>query len=171
MKGVVVDDDPAASQRHHGGSDTTWSCEDRAVTRGDTVNSGRAGTRPWLHVLLAAGVGAVAAQLTHGGVVAVLLTGLPGVVVLAVVTALTGAALAFCAVLGTGRRKSAWLGTTTFLVVPAVLAVDAFLYLRAGPSSSPDGRLSASPLLWVTGAVLAAIPALLAHMTCTSRSA
>lgn len=137
------------------------------MPRGDTVNSGRAGTRPWLHVLLAAGVGAVAAHLTHGGAVAVLLTGLPGVVV----TALTGAALALCAVLGTGRRGSAWLGTTTLLVVPAVLAVDAFLYLRAGPSSSPNGGLSASPLLWVTGAVLAAIPALLAHTSRTSRSA
>lgn len=147
--------------------DAARSCEDRAVPRGDTVNSGRAGTRPWLHVLLAAGVGAVAAHLTHGGAVAVLLTGLPGVVV----TALTGAALALCAVLGTGRRGSAWLGTTTLLVVPAVLAVDAFLYLRAGPSSSPNGGLSASPLLWVTGAVLAAIPALLAHTSRTSRSA
>lgn len=141
------------------------------MTRGDTVNSGRAGTGPWLHGLLAAGVGAVAAHLTHGGAVAVLLTGLPGVVVLAVVTALTGAALAVCAVLGTGRRGSAWLGATTLLVVPAVLAVDAFLYLRAGPSAAPDGSLSASPLLWVTGAVLTALPALLAHTTRTSKSA
>lgn len=135
------------------------------------MNSGRAGTRPWLHVLLAAGVGAVAAHLTHGGAVAVLLTGLPGVMVLVVIMALTGAALALGAVLGTGRRKSAWLGTTTLLVVPAVLAVDAVLYLRAGLSTAPDGGLSASPLLWVTGAVLAALPALLAHMTRTSRSA
>ncbi|KTR11847.1 hypothetical protein [Curtobacterium luteum] len=98
-------------------------------------------------MLLAAGVGAVAAPLTHGGAVAVLLTGIPGVMVLVVIMALTGAALALCAVLGTGRRKSAWLGTTTLLVVPAVLAVDAVLYLRAGLSTAPDGGLSASPLL------------------------
>jgi hypothetical protein len=122
-------------------------------------------------VLLAAGVGAVAAHLTHRGAVAVLLTGLPGVMVLVVIAALTGAALALCAVLGTCRRRSAWLGTTTLLVVPAVLAVDAVLYVRAGPSTAPDGGLSASPLLWVTGAVLAAVPALLTHMTRASGSA
>lgn len=133
------------------------------MTRGDTDGSGHTGTGPWPHVLLAAGVGAVAAHFTHGGAVAVLLTGLPGLVVLVVVTVLTGVALAVCAVLGTGSRTSAWLGTTTLLVVPAVLVVDAVLFVRAGPSASPDGGLTVRPLLWVVGAVLAAVPALLVH--------
>ncbi len=106
----------------------------------------------------------MAAQFTHGGAVAVLLTGLPGLVVLVTVTIVTGGALALCAVLGTGSRRSAWLGTTALLVVPAVLVVDAFLVMRASSSGSPDGGLSASPLLWVIGAVVAAGPALLVHV-------
>ncbi|MGN8051456.1 hypothetical protein ACTJKO_17405 [Curtobacterium sp. 22159] len=140
------------------------------MTRGDTDGRGRTGTGPWPHALLAAGVGAVAAQFAHGGAVAVLLTGLPGLVVLVMVTVVTGAALAVCAVLGTGVRRSAWLGTTALLVVPAVLVVDAILFMRAGPSESPDGGFASSPLLWVIGAVLSAVPALLVHVTRTGRS-
>lgn len=140
------------------------------MTRGDTDGSGRTGAGPWPHALLAAAVGAVAAQFTHGGAVAVLLTGLPGLVVLVMVTVVTGGALAVCAVLGTGARKFAWLGTTALLVVPAVLVVDAVLFMRAGPSDSPDGGLSPSPLLWVIGAVLAAVPALLVHVSRTGRA-
>lgn len=140
------------------------------MTRGDTDGSGRTGAGAWPHVLLAAAVGAVAAQFTHGGAVAVLLTGLPGLVVLVMVTVVTGGALAVCAVLGTGARKFAWLGTTALLVVPAVLVVDAVLFMRAGPSDSPDGGFSPSPLLWVIGAVLAAVPALLVHVSRTGRA-
>ncbi|GAA1494006.1 hypothetical protein [Curtobacterium herbarum] len=135
------------------------------MTRGDSDGSGRTGTGPWPHALLAAAVGAVAAQFTHGGAVAVLLTGLPGLLVLVMVTVMTGGALAVCAVLGTGARRFAWLGTTALLVVPAVLVVDAVLFMRAGPSGSPDGGFSTAPLLWVIGAVLAAVPALLVHVT------
>lgn len=141
------------------------------MTREDTDGSGRTGTGPWPHALLAAAVGAVAAQFTHGGAVAVVLTGLPGLVVLVMVTVMTGGALAVCAILGTGVRKFAWLGTTALLVVPAVLAVDAVLFMRAGPSGSPDGGFSASPLLWMIGAVLSAVPALLVHVTRTGRPA
>lgn len=140
------------------------------MTRGDTDGSGRTGAGPWPHVLLAAAVGAVAAQFTHGGAVAVLLTGLPGLVVLVMVTVVTGGALAVCAVLGTGARKFAWLGTTALLVVPAVLVVDAVLFMRAGPSDSSDGGFSPSPLLWVIGAVLAAVPALLVHVSRSGKS-
>jgi len=140
------------------------------VTRGDTDRSGRTGTGPWPHAVLAAAVGAVAAQFTHGGAIAVLLTGLPGLVVLVIVTVITGGALALCAILGTGVRTAAWLGSTALLVVPAVLVVDAVLFMRAGPSGSPDGGLSPSPLLWVIGAVLAAVPALLVHLARTGGS-
>lgn len=133
------------------------------MTPGDS-RTGRTGTGPWPHALLAAGVGAVAAHFTHASVVAVLLTGLPGLVVLVVVTVVTGGALAVCAALGTGRRRSAWLGTTALLVVPAVLVVDVLLLVQRAPVGSPDGGLSASPLLWLTGAVVAVVPALLVHV-------
>lgn len=134
------------------------------MTPGDSSGTGRTGTGLWPHALLAAIIGAVAAHFTHASVVAVLLTGLPGLVVLVGVTVLTGAALAVCAPLGTGRRRSAWLGTTALLVVPAVLVVDVLLLVRSAPVGSPDGGSSASPLLWLTGAVVATVPTLLVHV-------
>lgn len=146
------------------------------MTHGDADTDGsagdaRAGPGARLHVLLAAAVGALAAQFTHGGFVAVLLTGLPGAAVLVVVTVLTGGALAACGVVASGLRRSAWLGATALLVVPAVLVVDVVGFVRAGPSGSPDGRLAASPVLRATGAAIAAGGALLVRPARAGRSA
>ncbi|PZE86740.1 hypothetical protein [Curtobacterium sp. MCBD17_032] len=124
--------------------------------------------RPWLHALLAAVVGIGAAHAAHVGGVLVLLTGVAGLVALLGAAAATGVALAVVAVVGTGRTRAAWLGLPALVVVPAVLVVDVLPGVlgavgRATGSGAAELDVTPSPLLYLVGAVLATVPALLVH--------
>ncbi|WIB26768.1 hypothetical protein [Curtobacterium sp. MCSS17_015] len=124
--------------------------------------------RPWLHALMAAVIGIGAAHVAHVGDVLVLVTGIVGLVALLGAAATTWVALAVVAVVVTGRTRTAWLGLPALVVVPAVLVVDVLPGVhgavgRATASGAAELDVTPSPLLYLVGAVLAAVPALLVH--------
>lgn len=106
-------------------------------------------------------VGVGAAGFAHAGLVLTLFTGLPGLVVLLVVTVLTGVALGACAVAGTRSRQSAWVGTTALLLVPGALVAEVVPLFRADASDPLD--LAPTPLPFAVGLVVALVPALLLY--------
>jgi len=134
------------------------------VSQSDTTAAPNSTGRAVLHTLMALVIGLGAAHFTRAATFMVLLTGVPGLVAVLVVGVVTGAALAAAAVIGTGKRGAAWLGLTALVVVPAVLVAEVVLGMVSalgGGAGTVD--LSPTPLPYLVGAVLAAVPALLVH--------
>lgn len=117
---------------------------------------------PWVHAVLAAAVGVVAADTSWRFVVIVLVGGLWGLLALLIAAALTGAALVGLAWFVT-RRRSAWAQ----LVPGGAVVVAAAASFALAPPVGPDGvslDLSAAGWrVWLVGGVLAAVAALAAH--------
>ncbi|MCS5486016.1 hypothetical protein NY588_02565 [Curtobacterium flaccumfaciens pv. beticola] len=120
----------------------------------------RSGGRPWWHVVSATLVGIGAAYLVHVGVVLLFLTGVGGLVALPVVTVLAGVGLGLCGFVGTGRRRAWWLGATALVLVPGALVTEVVPWVVASPGPL---LLAPSPLPYLVGAVVGAVPALLVH--------
>lgn len=122
--------------------------------------SDRSGGRPWWHAVSATLVGIGAAYLVHVGVVLLFLTGVGGLVALTVVTVLAGVGLGLCGLVGTGRRRAWWLGATALVLVPGALVTEIVPWFVPAPGPL---LLAPSPLPYLIGAVVGAVPALLVH--------
>lgn len=128
---------------------------------GDTTDE-RTGRRAWVHVGTAMVIGLGAAQAAHAATALVLFTGVPGLAALLVQTVLVSVVLGGLAVVATRRRRAAWLGAAALLLVPAVVVADVVSAV-VGDSGSTVPLLSPTPLPYLVGAVVAAVPAMLVH--------